>query len=266
MFLYQSSFRVSLKKLSFCCWTKVAKNIIDYSLNVILFERNTCFSWFLPFFALDLFFFHAWSSKTFCHYFFNVFEKISDFFCLNLFVFCSKKSPQKKILILFFMFTLIVVTLLILNAFLLFSFFSYHVSSPCVCSRHVCLISLSLSLLCCFCLFYFFFNHLYFFFRFFFLISFLICSSFFVKLFLFYLHCCFAFFLVLFNRVRSNKINWSFFFVQNNHLLNPSKNLFAEFLLFDVKSLSSFFVLFFLDPCLCEVLKVSYTQQKLFFF
>ena len=119
------------------------------------------------------------------------------------------------------MFTLLGVTLLILRAFLLFSYFSYHVSSLCVCSRYVHLLSFlcffffSLSLFLMLLLFNsFFFNHLHlFFFSFLKKSPFLICSPLFVKLFLFYLHCCFAFFLVvLFNRVRSNKINCRLFF------------------------------------------------------
>ena len=81
--------------------------------------------------------------KHFAIIFFNVFEKyLVSFVSISFSV--QKKTPQKNLDSLYFMFTLFVVTLLILHAFLLFSFFSYHVSSPCG-LLSLCLFTLSLS-------------------------------------------------------------------------------------------------------------------------
>ena len=146
--------------------------------------------------------------------------------------------------------------LLVLLSF--FLFLSFHDSSPCVCSRHVYL----RSLLCIF-------THTHTLslshassvqlilllekspsltFRVFekkILVSFL--HPFFVKLFLFYLRCCFApFFLLFFSIVfvRTRYID-SFFFGRITTCLNHHKNLFSEFLLFDVNKSVIVLLLFF---------------------
>ena len=185
-------------------------------------------------FARDLFF-HALSSKTFCHYsFFNVFEKyLVSFVSFSVFLFKKKKQPSNKILILF-MFSLLVVTLLILHAFLLFSFSSYHVSSPCG-LLSLCSFTLSLSLL------WFFFKKTFF------------AVFFFEKLLFSFVH----------------RFLWSCFFLSpllfrffsccsfQSCSLEQDK---LTLLLFWQKNSRDFF-----DPCLCEVLKVCYMQQKIVF-
>ena len=90
-----SIFFVGFLKKSFCVREKVQK-IIDPFLDIILFEKPF-FLIVLPLFAIKMFF-HAWSSKTFCHLlvFSNFFEK---YLCLSLcfffFHFCL--CFQKKI-------------------------------------------------------------------------------------------------------------------------------------------------------------------------
>ena len=244
IFLYQPSFWISSKKMSFCFWTKVSKNIIDTLL--IIFKLL----FFLSFIILCFLFFHAWSSKTFAIFlcFHILFWKISCFFCRSPFVSVQKKSPRKKNVTLFifpffltfsssfilshlchiFMFTLLAVSLLILHAFSLFfslPCFSFHVTSPSVCLS-LCLFTLSL--------FYassvYSFQKITFIYLVFFSIFF-ICSSLLAKLFLFFLLCCFAPFshLFFFNRVLSNKRNWPFFPWQKKSYLIPPRIFFLKF-------------------------------------
>ena len=187
-----------------------------------LFERNPCFLEFYHFLLLICFCMHDFQKKQFAIILFSMSLNKSCFFCLNIFLLLFKKnSPQKDLDSLYFMFSLLDVTLLILRAFLLFSFLFSLTMFPLLVFAlvmfiyslaHVYLLSLflslSLSLLCFFCLILFLMT---------FIFSFFFCgkkSSFFhlfiafCETVLFYLHCCFAFFLVvLFNRVRSNKIH-----------------------------------------------------------
>ena len=245
------------KKLSFCCWTEVAKK-------KVLFERDPCFSFLLNIFAVDLFF-HAWSSKNILPLFFQWLWTISCFFS-----FCSKKSPQ------FFWFSL----------FYVYSPWCYSSYSPrfsfvflflLPCVLSLCLLSLcsftlfviflfSLSLFLMLLLFNSFFNHICFSFFFLKKISFFdlftaFCETVFVlSPLLFRLFSCCSFQSCSFEQDKLSP-----FLLAEKPLFNPSKNLFAQFLPFDVKKYFIVFLFFFFDSCLCNVLKVCFMQHKIVF-
>ena len=185
-------------------------------------------------------------------FFFHCLWKISCFFWLNLFVSVQKKNLFKKNLI-FFILCLLSLLLLFLFSSLFFCFLFSLTMFLSLCLLKLSLFTLfllfiffSLSLSkCFFCsillqkspswIFSFFFEKI--FFHFF--IPF--CETVFVLL-----HCCSAFFSCCsFQSCSFEQDKLTLLFCQKNHLFNTSKNLFAEFLLFDKKCFSSFFVFFF---------------------
>ena len=134
IFLYQSSSRVSHKKLSFCCWTKVAKNIISFwKKPLFLFFDHFCkrfiFSCIVFKNILPLLFFQClWKS---------ILILLSQSLC-----FCSKKKHLKKILILFILWLLSLLLLcLISTLFLCFLFSLTMFPLLVVCCRYVYLLS-----------------------------------------------------------------------------------------------------------------------------
>ena len=189
--------------MSFSFW-KNYKNIFDSSISFFFKKETHCFSSFFKHFSCK-FVFHARSSKSTSLFFFvvNSFLKISCFFCLDLFVSIQKKKHLKIFhslnffLICFFLCPLFMSALHV--DIILISFFS-----QCIFAFVLSMFLLPMfidSLLCFFCLFFlrnFFESPLFFLFflkkkNFFF-----ICSSLFVKLFLFDLLFCFTPFLVCF--------------------------------------------------------------------
>ena len=149
-----------------------------------------------------------------------------SFVLISEFLF-KKNSPQKKFLILFFL------CFLSLYCSRFFLFLSFHDSSPCVCSRYVYLLSflcifthtLSLSLSYASSELILFLEKSFISFSCFrknpfFISSSLVCKTVFVLSPLLFR----SFFLVvIFNRVRSNKINW--LSLQNNHLFKSPEEL-----------------------------------------
>ena len=131
------------------------------------FIKKTLFIEFHHFLLYFLFFMHDLQKHVAIVLCFQIlFWKISWFFCLNLFVSVQKKNTSKKKVTLFiflyfsflicslfrriFMFTLLVVSLLIFHTFSLFLFFLFSLSMfPLLmfASRYVYLLSLSLVLL-----------------------------------------------------------------------------------------------------------------------
>ena len=151
------------------------------------------------------------------------------------------------------MFTLLAVSLFISHVFFSFFVFLFSLSIfPLLmfASRYVYLLSLSL-VLPLLILFFFLKIHLYLFFFFQKKTSFFICSSLFVKLFLFHLLCCFAPFPVcfcFFNRVLSNKINWLFSLGRKTTCLIPPRTYFLNFCFFFRKVFHRFVFDFFEVP------------------
>ena len=273
IFFDQSSFWVSQKKkMSFCFWTKVSKNITD-SLFIIFWRKKNLF--FLSFIIFCFWFFSCMISQKHFSIFFVFtffFEKYLGSFALILIFLFKKNHLKKKVTLLIFlftvssefvlsflfrifMFTLLAVTLLILHAFSLFLFFLFSLSMfPLVkfASRYVYLLTLS-------CassvdsLFFWQFTFI------FFGVIFFICSSLLAKLFLFYLLCCFApFFSFVFSIVffRTREIDLFFFGGQKNNLFNPSKNFFLwNSVIWGLKNLSSFFDFF----------EISFFEKSVFF-
>ena len=191
-------FRVSYKKISFCCWTEVAKNSSFWKKLVFLDFYHFCF-WFV--FSCMIF-------KNILPLFFQWLWTISCFFC-----FCSKKKTPPKNLILFILCLLSLLLLFLFSAlFFCFLFsltmFPLFVSALVMFFYSLSYVSFSLCLLCFFCLIVF-------------LITF-ICFLFFLQKKTFFFHLFIAFcetvfvlspllFRLFFLFVRSNKINWPFF-------------------------------------------------------
>ena len=249
------------------------KNFKKYHWYSFYHFTNSCFSWVSSIFAFE-FVFSCMIFKNILLFFF-VFtfffeEYLGSFVLILLFLF--KKILKKKsdslnfslvfLLTLFSLFWFVslwcLLSLLLVFSFPTFflffclPFFSFHISSPYVCLS-LCLFTLSLVLP----LLIPFFENSPLFFFFLKKTSFFICSSLFVKLFLFHLLCCFAPFPVCFCFFQScsfEQDKLTFFSWQKNHLFNTSKNLFPEFLLIFSKGLSSF--------CFSNFSKFPFSKKK----
>ena len=175
---------------------------------------------FWPCFAFALFFL-AWYPKTFCHFSLFSMSLTNTLFLLSQSLcFCSKKKHLKKQIdpLYFYVYSPCCYSsysprFCFLFFFLLPCFLSLCLLSLCLSTLFLMFMLLSLSLFLMLLLFSSFLKKFTCPFVFLFekklLFSFV--HRFLMKLFLFCLHCCFAFF-VLFNRVHSNKINWPLLF------------------------------------------------------
>ena len=180
----------SLKKnCRFVFKTKVSKNITDSFLSFFL-KKKPGFSWVSSFFVFYFFMHDLQKHVAIFLCLQPLFWKISWFFCRNPFVSVQKKCHLKKkrdpldfsLLFLLNLFSLFVSYLNVYSPcghssysprfYFFTSFFSFHVSSPCVCSRYVYVLPLL-------CLLTIFLNRLNLFFSLFLKNTF-ICSSLFV--------------------------------------------------------------------------------------
>ena len=189
----------SLKnKLSFCCWTKVSKNIID---TLFIIKKKICFSWLSSIFAFE-FVFSRMIFKNILLFFFVFtffFEGyLGSFVLISLFLFKKKITFKKSdslnfslvfLLTLFSLFCF--VSLCLLSLLLVFSlhafslFFSSFFLFPCFLSLGLPLAMFIYSLSCASSVDSFFFLKIHFYLFFFFFskkkkTSFFICSSLFL--------------------------------------------------------------------------------------